>query len=69
MKKLILLAIIALGMNSCSYTSFKHRIWKVVDVDKEVSHCVYELETMGFNTYFIDDCNKYDIGDTIKLFK
>lgn len=69
MKKLITIMLFITLLSSCMYTSFKPTYWKIVDINKLENYCTYEIETFGFNTYFLDSCNKYDIGDTIKLTK
>lgn len=67
MKKLILLAIIALGMNSCN-TIFGNQV-KVIEVTTNGHNCRYTIDSWGINIEIYDICGKWNVGDTIKLAK
>lgn len=64
--------LIALLFTSCSTykfnqiktTDYKFCVWTVVDKVESDSGCVYYWNR-GANS-FVDECNKYSVGDTIK---
>lgn len=56
-------------LSSCSLLSMKPKYWIVTDIENADNWCIYELETFGINTHFVDKCDKYNIGDTVMITK
>lgn len=69
MKKLLLISLLFAScttykFNRIKTTDYKFCVWTVVDKFESDSGCIYYWNR-GAN-YFTDDCNKYNVGDTIK---
>ena len=65
MKKLIIAILLLIGVSGCSHITPHTTITHFESKPNWYPMCNYYYMTNVVNSYFIDTCNKFKVGDTI----